>query len=781
MLAAKTPSLFLGAVYPAPGQLINVNCCGDVDCGNFGIAFQAGLQTFKGPGAQLRLQTALLNNPSLALGKGKYKLDSSSRTEDERLSTEFEYENNPHIWSDSKSIQCRAAHGNSECGIKTSILSNKHLEDEIARLETYSGVLDGPRCGACGKRYLDAPDEFIFNGAHGKKKVRGSAGKKPVGIRLIHEPCKGKKGARFTVSLDHQKQQKSNENIQFLRELVNDTSINGLRRCLANPRTGTQCGVKRVYNRIFWLEKTLLAFERAQLAKWRHRHEKSPIQNHIKVGHDDIVLSANWESSIDRRITALNCAISADIDSGYVFRIDVDFDPTVEPIKFFEENFIGPNDELANIAQEYSQKGLGVFTAPKLHFQRASGRFDEAAFFASCENEWRLFEERLLNNNLANSTAAASAQQTLKHARQRIDLIDRLRNGYFGLPEATRDFRGSFSGIMTRDTYTKAAHLWCLKEMLPKGRITLVSEQEAALVRVVPHIFRDRILLDEFEWLVIHFTKTAKKPERQAKASKFSKAFADFRYQKQSPGVDEKTPIYAALQKFIEVNQTPAYRVDRFGAYRPYPIENFRSKQFPKLWVHSPVQLAGEIDKVVGFPIVRRKYRAALKQQLFTQLPSDPELQAAISRRVLSATIQPAASFMEALRERIRLARRAGGTSAKNNPGFINGAVYNPRVLIAVLNIFRVYYNFFEPRQYVTPLNKHEETEKVSGKRRSIKVPGTDERIEIEARRRLTPIKTTPAMRLGLHKSRKMPEPHRVLYKPWLYYGTPLWEKFEGR
>ena len=90
VLAAKTPSLSLGAVYRAPGQLININCCGDVDCGNFGIAFQAGLQTFKGPGAQLRLQTALLNNPSLALGKGKYKLDSSSRAEDERLSTEFE-------------------------------------------------------------------------------------------------------------------------------------------------------------------------------------------------------------------------------------------------------------------------------------------------------------------------------------------------------------------------------------------------------------------------------------------------------------------------------------------------------------------------------------------------------------------------------------------------------------------------------------------------------------------------------------------------------------------
>lgn len=780
-MASKTPSLSLGAVYPNPGKRININCCGDIDCGNYGKKVDEGLKSYRGPGAKLRLQTALSNNPELACGIGKYKLASSGQVEDQRLSTELEYENDPHVWMDAKSIVCRATHGNSECGIRTSILSNEHLEDEIAHLSTYSGVLDGPRCGACGKRYLDAPDEFIFNGAHGKKKVRGSGKMKPTGVRLIHEPCKGQKGARFTVSLDHQKQQKSHENIQFLRELVNDTSINGLGRTLANPRTGTHCGVARVYNRIFWLEKTLLAFEQAQLAKWRGRVEKSTKPSHIKIGRDDIVLSANWESSIDRRITALNCAISADIDSGYVFRIDVDFDPTVEPIKFFEENYLDPSGKLTNVAQEYEQKGIGKFSVPKLHFQRPSGRFDEAAFFASCENEWRLFEERLVNANLANFNAVPAAQQTLNKARQRINLINRLRNGYFSLPENERDFRGSFTGIMTRDTYTKAAHLWCLKEMLPQGRITLVSEQEAVLVRVVPHVFQDRVLKDNFQWLVIHFKKTAKKPERQAKAHQFSKAFEAFRYQKQHPDVDPQTPIYTALRRFIEVNQTAAFKSDRSGGSRPYPIENFRSKQFPKLWVKSPVQLAGEIDKVVGFPIVREKYRHMLKRQLFTQLPQDSELQAAIPRRVLTATIQPAASFMESVRERIRLARRAGGTSAKNEPGFINGAAYNPRVLMAVLNIFRIYYNFFEPRQYVTPLNKHQETEKVSGKRRSIKVPGTNEKIEVEARRRLTPVKTTPAMRLGLQKSQKMPDPHRVLYKPWLYHGTPLWEKFEGR
>ena len=43
-------------------------------------------------------------------------------------------------------------------------------------------------------------------------------------------------------------------------------------------------------------------------------------------------------------------------------------------------------------------------------------------------------------------------------------------------------------------------------------------------------------------------------------------------------------------------------------------------------------------------------------------------------------------------------------------------------------------------------------------------------------------------MRLGIQKERHdpktgrliMPSLHRVLYRPWIYYGTPLWEKFEN-
>jgi hypothetical protein len=134
----------------------------------------------------------------------------------------------------------------------------------------------------------------------------------------------------------------------------------------------------------------------------------------------------------------------------------------------------------------------------------------------------------------------------------------------------------------------------------------------------------------------------------------------------------------------------------------------------PKLWVSSPIQASGETNKVVGFPIVRANLRARLKALPFDQNISDPELRLRVARRVERATLQPVSTFINALRERISMAKRAGGRSARNNPSFVNGTSFSPRVLIAILNIFRVHYNWFEARPYVSPLTEETNVEDVA-------------------------------------------------------------------
>ena len=107
-------------------------------------------------------------------------------------------------------------------------------------------------------------------------------------------------------------------------------------------------------------------------------------------------------------------------------------------------------------------------------------------------------------------------------------------------------------------------------------------------------------------------------------------------------------------------------------------------------------------------------------------------------------------------------------------------------MLIAVLNIVRVHHNWFEARPYVAPWSDSEETEEVEPGFATRRVPGSDRTVQVRKRRTKAPKKRTPAMRLGLQEERRdkegelvMPSLHRVLYRPWLYAGTPVWDKFE--
>lgn len=96
---------------------------------------------------------------------------------------------------------------------------------------------------------------------------------------------------------------------------------------------------------------------------------------------------------------------------------------------------------------------------------------------------------------------------------------------------------------------------------------------------------------------------------------------------------------------------TAAFKFDA-GGKKPFPIANFQSEQFPSRWMRSPVQYFGETDKIVGFPMRRKKYRGQLKGAAFDQNIQDQELREALARRVLNATLQPVSSFMNSLRVR---------------------------------------------------------------------------------------------------------------------------------
>ncbi len=771
------PKLSVSQLYPPQRKEINLNTCGDPDCGNYGVPVDPIFDTFVGKGAATRRRAAAQTSPIIAAGLGYYTM--SSVKGEERISKALNFHNDPIIWSDGRRLVCRHENDGTTCKVGFALLSNDHYMSEIDRLRHDNGALDGPRCGACNRRYLDAPKEFALNGANGKHPKTG----RPLGVRVIHKECpeKAKKGWRFTVSRDHQCQRDRDDNLKILTMLVNGASINSIQRVLTDPRTGKRAGMSRIYDRIFWLERTLLAFERAQLTRWRTELERQGVFRHTRIAHDDIVLGINWETSADRRLTALNCTASADIRSGYVFRLDVDFDPTVDPVQTFKSAYLGANGQPQNLSRTY-QNATHTFVAPLLHFQRPTGRFDEAAFFGACQSSLRLFAVRT-EDAFGTAAIPASTQQTIRDARWFADAAEVIGEQWFGLSEHRRDSRNTFTGIMTRDAYTKAAHLALLREMLPEGKMTLVSEQEATIARTVPHLFRNDILGDQFEWLAIAFDKEATKPKVQYRVGVFRSALEQFRQSYAGQEISD----WKILDLFVEHRMQAATFTDRAGNVGPRHGATFRSSAFPQVWIESPAEIAGETQKIVGFPILSSRYRSRLREMPFDATPTDPELRAALARRVLRATIQPVSTFFNALRTRLAFAGRAGGRSARTGPSFVSGAAYNPRVLIAVLNIYRIYYNWFDPRSYVSELNEEEATEASTAGTSTRRVPGSSERITVPKQRKRVSIKQTPAMRLGLQRRTGKPAPteppdlHRVLYQPWLFHGTPVWTRFEAR
>jgi hypothetical protein len=167
--------------------------------------------------------------------------------------------------------------------------------------------------------------------------------------------------------------------------------------------------------------------------------------------------------------------------------------------------------------------------------------------------------------------------------------------------------------------------------------------------------------------------------------------------------------------------------------------------------------------------------------------PLDADVRGELAPWVYKATLQPASTFMNSLRERLSLADRAGSGGARIGGSYVQGAIFNPAMLISIINIFRINYNFFAPRVYTPPYEEIDDFAK-AGKLmpRALRIPGTDEFVQLPLRARRSPQKRTPAMRHGLdaRKLRKgggedVPDLYRVLYRPWLYAGTKVGAKLD--
>lgn len=87
------PKLTVSQLYPEERKEINLNTCGDPNCGNFGVRPDPLYDQFVGKGAVARRRTAGQKDPKIAAGLGFYTI--SSVKDEERISTALNFQNAP--------------------------------------------------------------------------------------------------------------------------------------------------------------------------------------------------------------------------------------------------------------------------------------------------------------------------------------------------------------------------------------------------------------------------------------------------------------------------------------------------------------------------------------------------------------------------------------------------------------------------------------------------------------------------------------------------------------
>lgn len=135
----------LSQLYPGAGNH-HINTCRNPDCSNFGPRLTT---------PAIRRSEAIKKYPDITpeqiklfdkSGSGAYNLSGASKKY-RRVSDVFEYENDPHVWSDQRTVKCLdQTRDGKACGAKFSILSPDHLDQEVERLRNQNTVLDGPAC-----------------------------------------------------------------------------------------------------------------------------------------------------------------------------------------------------------------------------------------------------------------------------------------------------------------------------------------------------------------------------------------------------------------------------------------------------------------------------------------------------------------------------------------------------------------------------------------------------------------------------------------------------------
>jgi hypothetical protein len=339
----------------------------------------------------------------------------------------------------------------------------------------------------------------------------------------------------------------------------------------------------------------------------------------------------NWLKRDDRRAVQLNAIATADLKSGYVFGMHLNFDDSVIASEI-EAAAAAAGD--ASLAQPFRRHARLWLAKDYMDALTDAQRRVVATFTTPPPG----FNDALLNEI---SDEYADAQ-----ARADIEESD-FKNKELQLPKI---------GMQVRETYTMYAHFRLVARLLKNApKIRVFMDQDSGFRAAFMSAYQDRIRERTADGFFVKVAKDATAYEKQRAVTDAKKKLLLFMAENRI--IDE----YAAQIEMMKLNVKAATPIGRWG----------------DKWVSHPMPIASEPRKQISWQ---------------TNLGDYDENHEA--RLLLRASLHAVDRFFMITRRRLSKAERPVVSVRRKRAMWHGYAAYNPYYLARELEICRVYFNF---------------------------------------------------------------------------------------
>lgn len=492
--------------------------------------------------------------------------------------------------------------------------SNLAIAEELMRISDYlEPVL--PRCpnGACSLSTAPAALENVTRFGTNR---HGTPRYKCVGC-----------GKTFSFGgKSTKRQRRTSQNRDILQHLMNAMPLRRIIKVLG-------ISPNQLYDRIDFLYEQAEMFAGARERVLLDRDDLDT--RYLSVDRQKLVV--NWHSREVRKNTTLLSIATADQATGYVFGVNVNFDPTLDP--------------------EVVEKDMVRFGDPKLPraFRRYARVWLPADWDAAAASAKPRPEEK------ARKDLDTAIEDTYAAAQDREDIEDGEGPG--------NSTRAPAKGILLHEQVVMYAHIQLVSRLLTRAqKIRFFTDQEsgirAAILTAVPARVKARTA-DAFYVRVLKEMTVDQKLGRVGASKRRLKAIAALH------GV---TAEAAELLRAKEEMDKAVARGKWGDRWFTHPISDMREPEKSVCWLT-------DIDPVETDPD-KRRHQVSHQALLH-----------------LKATLTAVDRFFMQVRRGLTIAERAVASANTDRRLWHGKSAYNPEVLVKVLRIFRTYFNYCEVGQ----------------------------------------------------------------------------------